>query len=279
MKQDDRPKKAPVDQSEIDDNLSGVRHRIVVFSGKGGVGKTTVSTSLACALSNQGNTVGLLDADITGPDVPHMMGLDASLRQIDGKILPATAQGVKVVSIACAVSNTQPIMWRGPMRSKMLIQFLRDVSWGNLDYLFADLPPGTGDEVMTMAQNMKPDYAIIVTMPQQISLLDSARAIGLAKKLEIPNIGLIENMSGFVCPHCHEKVDLFGSGGGLKQAKEMGVDFLGALPMEIEARLASDHRTPLQDAHGSSLVSAIHAMADKLVRTWADDETKYVRRV
>jgi len=224
----------------IADNLARIKHRIVVFSGKGGVGKTTVSVNLAYGLQSKGNRTGLLDADVTGPNVPKLLGLNGQLFLHHDRIVPQEIYNIKVVSIAGMIPSGQPVIWRGPMRSNLLDQFLGEVEWGPLDYLVADLPPGTGDEILTMTQKMKPDLAIIVTTPQEVSLIDSARAINMAKKMEIPNIGVIENMSGLICPKCGTIIDLFGSGGGKKQAEELEVSFLGKLPIDIDTRKFAD---------------------------------------
>jgi ATP-binding protein involved in chromosome partitioning len=161
------------------------------------------------------------------------------------KIIPFERYGVKVVSMASMLKNGQPLIWRGPMRSKIINQFLADVEWGELDFLIADLPPGTGDEILTIAQHMKPDYAVIVTTPQEVSVIDAERAVNMAKKLEIPNISVVENMSGFVCPHCGNITELFGSGGGEKLADAYSIPFLGSIPIDIDARILGDRGKPI----------------------------------
>jgi Mrp family chromosome partitioning ATPase len=229
-----------LENKKIADNISHIKHCIVVFSGKGGVGKTTVSVNIAYGLQTEGYETGILDADITGPNVPKMTGLKGDVHTQEGKIIPQISHGVKVISMANLLPANEAVLWRGPMRSKMINEFLGNVNWQDLDYLIADLPPGTGDEILTMVQNMKPDMAIVVTTPQEVSLIDSARAITMAQKMNIPHIALIENMSGFICPECGHRIDLFGSGGGKRQAEEMNIDFLGAIPINLEARELAD---------------------------------------
>jgi len=229
-----------LENKKIADNISQIKKRIVVFSGKGGVGKTTVSVNISYGLQAHGFKTGILDADITGPNVPKMTGIQGEVHTLDNKIIPQESRGVKVISMANLLPPDKAVVWRGPMRSKMINEFLGNVNWGDLDFLVADLPPGTGDESLTIAQSMKPDMAIIVTTPQEVSLIDSARAISMAKDLNIPEIVLVENMSGLICPNCGQRIDLFGSGGGKKQAEEMNIPFLGAIPINLEARKLAD---------------------------------------
>jgi len=171
-------------------------------------------------LQAHGFKTGILDADITGPNVPKMTGIQGEVHTLDNKIIPQESRGVKVISMANLLPPDKAVVWRGPMRSKMINEFLGNVNWGDLDFLVADLPPGTGDESLTIAQSMKPDMAIIVTTPQEVSLIDSARAISMAKDLNIPEIVLVENMSGLICPNCGQRIDLFGSGGGKNKPKK-----------------------------------------------------------
>jgi len=227
-------------------NLQGVRERIVVFSGKGGVGKTTVAVNLAFALAKMGNCVGLLDADVTGPDVPKMVGLlGKPTKGEPGLIVPPERYGVKVISIASLIPEDSPVIWRGPLRSRALDQFLGEVAWGSLDHLVADLPPGTGDEVMTIVQHMKPRLAVVVTTPQEMSLIDCRRAINMAKKMGVERIGVVENMSGLRCPECGHLIEVFGSRGGEQAATDLGVVFLGRLPMDLNVREQADQGTPV----------------------------------
>ena len=208
----------------IEENLNKIVNRVVVFSGKGGVGKTTVAVNLAFKLVQLKCKTGLLDADITGPNIPKMTGVTGQ-PFIDGqnRILPMQKDGLQIISMAPLLPADQPVIWRGPLRSSAITQFLADVIWGDLDYLIADLPPGTGDEVLTAAQRMKPKLAIVVTTPQEVSLMDCRRAVIMAQKLNIPHVGVVENMSGLICPHCGQSIDVYGSGGGEKMASEMHV--------------------------------------------------------
>ena len=228
------------ENKRISETIQRIKNRIVVFSGKGGVGKTTVAIYLAAGFLNLGRKTGILDADITGPNIPKMLGINDNLFVQNEKIIPQNCNELKVISIANMMDSNEAIIWRGPLRSKIINQFLGDVDWGNLDYLIADLPPGTGDEIITITQKMIPHLAIIVTTPQEVSLLDSAKAINMAKKVGITSIAVIENMSGLKCPECESIIDLFGTGGGKKQAEEMQVSFLGSLPIDIEMRKLSD---------------------------------------
>jgi Mrp family chromosome partitioning ATPase len=267
-----------LENKKIADNISQVKKRIVVFSGKGGVGKTTVSVNLSYGLQAHGFKTGILDADITGPNVPKMTGIKGDVHMADNKIIPQESHGVKVISMANLLPSDQAVVWRGPRRSKMINEFLGNVNWGALDFLVADLPPGTGDESLTIAQSMKPDMAIIVTTPQEVSLIDSARAISMAKSLNIPNIVLIENMSGLTCPNCGQKIDLFGSGGGKKQAEEMNIPFLGEIPINLEARELADNGKSIiienKEADISIAIYNIVIEIEKIFNSHLDDRTK-----
>ncbi len=245
MNQQDKQKTFDEEEKRISETVSKINHRIAVFSGKGGVGKTTVSVNLAYAFQLEGFSTGILDADITGPNVAKMLNVDSELIFLNEKIIPFEKYGAKMISMASLLKDGQAVIWRGPMRSKLINQFLADVDWGKLDYLIADLPPGTGDEILTIAQQMKPDYAVIVTTPQEVSVIDAERAIDMAKKLEIPFIGVVENMAGFVCPHCSAVIELFGSGGGEKLANKYNVPFLGSIPIDIDARILGDKGKPI----------------------------------
>jgi ATP-binding protein involved in chromosome partitioning len=225
--------------------LPGVKNIIAVASGKGGVGKTTVSVNLAVALARAGASVGLLDADITGPNIPMMIGAEGQpIASPNGKITPIEAYGVKVISIQFFLPEGQPVVWRGPLVGGAIQQFLRDVEWGDLDYLVVDLPPGTSDAQLTLAQSVPLTGAVLVTTPQEVALADVAKALAMFKRVSVPILGLVENMSGFVCAHCGEVTDLFGRGGGERYAAENGIDFLGSVPLDVTVRQGADVGVP-----------------------------------
>lgn len=226
-----------------------VKHVILVLSGKGGVGKSTVAANLAMALSNHGYNTGLVDLDIHGPNIPKMMGIEEEkLQSYDGKhIEPVRITGtLGVVSMAFLLPDkSTPIIWRGPMKMTAIRQFLEDVNWGDMEYLVVDLPPGTGDEALSVAQ-LAPNIAgaVIVTTPQDVATLDSGKAVKFVQQIGLRVIGIIENMSGMICPHCGEEIDLFGKGGGKKAAEELGVPYLGSIPIDPEMRKAGDEGRP-----------------------------------
>ncbi len=235
--------------------VDGVRRRIVVFSGKGGVGKTTVAVNLAYALVKRGRRVGLLDADVTGPNVVQMTGATGALRGTDKRIVPHERLGLKLVSLASMLPAGAPVIWRGPMRSKVIEQLLETTEWGDLDALVVDLPPGTGDEVLTVVQRIAPQVAVVVTTPQEVSWIDARRAVSFAKELKIARIGIVENMSGFVCPHCGERIHLFGEGKGEDESRGLGVEWFGAIPLDPGAPAAGDAGRPLVLDHPESAVA------------------------
>ena len=218
---------------------------IAVASGKGGVGKSTVSVNLAVALAQAGASVGLLDADITGPNIPMMMGIDGQPKATEAnKIAPLERHGVKTISIQFFVPEGQPIVWRGPLVGGAIQQFLRDVDWGELDYLVIDLPPGTSDAQLTLAQAVPISGAVLVTTPQEVALSDVAKALAMFKRMSVPVIGLVENMTAFVCPHCGELTEIFGRGGGERFAAEHGLDYLGGIPLDVTVRQGGDVGVP-----------------------------------
>lgn len=225
--------------------VPGVKNVIAVASGKGGVGKSTVSVNLAVALAQAGATVGLLDADITGPNIPMMLGVEGQpTSSPSGKIVPLERYGVKVISIQFFVPEGQPIVWRGPLIGGAIQQFLRDVEWGELDYLVIDLPPGTSDAQLTLAQAVPISGTVLVTTPQDVALSDVAKALAMLRRLNVPIVGVVENMSAFVCPHCGESTEIFGRGGGERFAQEQGLDFLGKVPLDITVRQGGDVGVP-----------------------------------
>ncbi len=253
-------------KAEID-----VRHVIMVLSGKGGVGKSTVSVNLSYALSSHGKKVGLLDLDMHGPNVPKMLGLeDHKLAVMGDHIEPVRVTGMlSVISMAFLLPDPgTPIIWRGPMKMAAIQQFLAEVNWGPLDYLVVDLPPGTGDEALTIAQ-LAPNVrgAVIVTTPQDVATLDARKSARFIEKLGLPVIGVVENMSGMLCPHCGGEIDLFGKGGGEKLARELKVPFLGSIPLDIEMRKAGDEGRPFIIRRGDSPTwKAVDKVMEELIR-------------
>src|SRR5687767_657754 len=232
--------------------LPGVKNVIAVGAGKGGVGKTTVAVNLALALAKCGSRVGLLDGDIYGPNVPMMLGINAQLTTDGKQIVPAEKYGVQVVSIGFMTNDDAPIIWRGPMLHGAIQQFFREVAWKDLDYLIVDMPPGTGDVALSLSQTVPVVGSIVVTTPQLVSLSDSRRAVRMYQKLNIPTLGIVENMSYYTCTNCHHEADIFGHGGGEGLASDMSVPFLGRLPIYQPIREGSDAGIPLVIAEPSS---------------------------
>ncbi|MCC6625966.1 MAG: Mrp/NBP35 family ATP-binding protein [Chloroflexi bacterium] len=245
--------------------LPGVRNIVAVASGKGGVGKSTVSVNLAVALAQTGARVGLLDADIYGPNIPQMMGARSAPQVVNDRLLPVEAHGVKIMSIGFLVRPDEAMIMRGPMASGALQQLMRDVDWGELDYLLVDMPPGTGDIALTLAQATSPSGAVIVCTPQDVAWSDAVRAIGMFGRVNVPILGLIENMSYFVCPHCGERTEIFSHGGGPRQAAALNVPFLGEVPLETAIRVGGDEGEPITVGRPDSPVArAFHAIAGQL---------------
>ena len=225
--------------------LENVKNIIAIASGKGGVGKSTTSVNLALALASEGATVGLLDADIYGPSQPRMMGLSGQPESIDGKSLePMENYGVQTMSIGFLIDEETPMIWRGPMVTQALEQLLNDTKWRDLDYLIIDLPPGTGDTQLTLAQKVPVSGAVIVTTPQDIALLDARKGLKMFEKVEVPILGIVENMSTHICSECGHEEHIFGQGGGQTMASEAGIDLLGSLPLELNIRLQADTGKP-----------------------------------
>jgi ATP-binding protein involved in chromosome partitioning len=222
-----------------------LRNTIAISSGKGGVGKTTIAVNLAVALAQTGACVGLMDADVYGPNIPMMLGVDHMPAPRDGKLYPALAYGLRVMSMGFLVPPDQPVIWRGPMIHSAIRQFFSDVDWGALDYMVIDLPPGTGDAQLTLAQSVPLTGAIIVTTPQDVALGDAVKGLTMFQTLEVPIIGIVENMGSFVCPHCGQATDIFGTGGGARMAARLGVPFLGSVPIDPRVRNGGDSGRPI----------------------------------
>ena len=222
-----------------------VRRTLAVSSGKGGVGKSTVAVNLALALRQSGATVGLIDSDVYGPDVPLMLGTRGRPGMFDNKIIPVEAHGLKVMSIGLLVNEKEPLVWRGPMIHSFIQQMLKDVSWGALDYLLFDMPPGTGDAQLSLSQVVPLGGVVMVTTPQDVALLDVRKAIAMFQRLNVPIVGIVENMSTFVCPHCNQATAIFGDAGGQKLAEEYNVPLLAKLPLDPETRVGGDEGSPI----------------------------------
>jgi len=243
------------EQQKLKDRMGKIKHKVAIISGKGGVGKSTVTVNLAAAFAQKRYEVGVLDADIHGPSVPRLLGLEGKTVKTGppGTFPVVGPLGLKVMSIDFFLPEQAPTIWRGPLKMRAIRQFLVDIVWGELDFLFIDLPPGTGDEPLSIAQLLPEiDGVVIVTMPTQLSSSVVKKAITFAERLNMPIIGVVENMSGFVCPHCKERIEIFKSGGGKKMAQEMGVKFLGSIPIDPEVGVDSDKGTPFVYSNKSS---------------------------
>lgn len=255
--------------ARLEKNMKDIKHTILVMSGKGGVGKSTVAVNIALGLAEKGYEVGILDVDIHGPNIAKMLGIEDRVLEADGtEIAPVeVVPNLKAISLALAgYGHDTPIIWRGPLKMGAIKQFLADVHWGSLDYLIIDSPPGTGDEPLSVCQLIpKMDGAVIVTTPQDVAVLDSRKSINFARQLDIPVLGVIENMSGFICPHCDEEVDLFGTGGGERAAEDMGVPFLGRIPMDPRIVKSGDQGRPyIAAVRESPTTDAIRKMVGSL---------------
>jgi ATP-binding protein involved in chromosome partitioning len=259
------PKKNPI---------PGIKNIIAVSSGKGGVGKTTCAVNLACALQQRGASVGILDADIYGPNVPLMMGLKQAVireKTEDGKMKPPENHGVKVMSMGFLVKDDQPVVWRGPLLDRVIRQFFNDTGWGEIDYLIVDLPPGTGDAQLTIIEAVPVAGAVIVTTPQDVAILDSKKGLSMFKNAGVPVFGVIENMSYYQCTHCNEKEYLFGQGGGQELATLLEVPFLGEVPMNPAVRKNADAGVPIVVAEPDSLqAEAFRNVSQQLTATICD---------
>ena len=245
--------------------VAGVKNIIAVGAGKGGVGKTTVSVNLAIALSQMGARVAMIDGDVYGPNVPIMLGIRTQLQTDGQKIVPAEQYGIQLVSMAFLTNDDAPVIWRGPMLHGVINQFFREVRWENIDYLIVDMPPGTGDIALSLSQTVPVAGAVVVTTPQTVSVADTRRAVRMYEKLNVPPIGLVENMSHFVCPSCRTESDIFGKGGGEALASEMNVPFLGRIPIYEPIRVGGDTGVPITIGDPKSApAAAIRAAAERL---------------
>jgi ATP-binding protein involved in chromosome partitioning len=249
--------------------VPGIKNIIAVGAGKGGVGKTTLAVNLAIALSQCGGRVALIDGDIYGPNVPIMLGINAQLTTDGEKIVPAEQYGIQLVSMAFLTSDDSPVIWRGPMLHGVIQQFFRDVRWTGIDYLIVDMPPGTGDVALSLSQSVPVSGAVVVTTPQTVSVADTRRAVRMYQKLNVPTLGLVENMSHFVCPTCNHESDIFGKGGGERLAEELSVPFLGRIPIYEPIRIGGDTGVPIaigdpQSAAAKAIRSAAERLAAQL---------------
>lgn len=249
--------------------LPGVKAIIAVASGKGGVGKSTSAVNLALALKAQGLTVGLLDADIYGPSQPRMLGISGEPQSPDGTTLePLEGHGIKCMSMGFLVDEETPIIWRGPMVQSALLQMMRDINWGSLDVMIVDMPPGTGDAQLTMAQQVPLTGAVIISTPQDIALLDARKGLNMFRQVDVPVLGIVENMSYFECPHCGEHTNIFSHGGAKKEAETVGMEFLGEIPLDIEIRETSDSGNPIvvsnpESAHAKAYMAIAKRVWEK----------------
>ncbi|MCJ7459561.1 MAG: Mrp/NBP35 family ATP-binding protein, partial [candidate division Zixibacteria bacterium] len=257
----------PFKRISAEDLIPQVKNTIAVASGKGGVGKSTISVNLALALSNCLAKVGLFDTDIYGPTIPQMLGVKKEVYAKAGKIIPVENFNLKIISIDFFLEESTPVIWRGPLVAGAIQQFLRDVDWGELDYMIIDLPPGTGDAQLTLAQTIPLTGAVIVTTPQDVAKKIAVKALKLFQQLNVPILGIIENMSYFVCPHCGKRSDIFSSGGGKKAGQDLGVPFLGEIPLDMNLRVSGDEGEPFLLKFPDSEISQIFAqIAGNLAR-------------
>jgi len=243
---------------------------IAVGSGKGGVGKSTIAAAIALGLSRAGSRVGLMDADVYGPSIPHLLGVNQRPEVADNRIQPIQAAGVKVMSMGFLVPPGEAVVWRGPMLHGAITQFLRDTNWGELDYLIIDMPPGTGDIALTLSQLLPLSGAVVVCTPQDVALLDAVKAVAMFRKVNIPILGMVENMSGFVCPDCGKRFDIFGSGGARRRAEELAIPFLGEVPINMQIRELGDAGRSDDNFQNPALAEPLLAICRNVVHSLAD---------
>lgn len=256
-------------EAAVKQSLGKIKHKYIVMSGKGGVGKSSTAVNLSIALAKKGAKVGLMDVDLHGPDIPRMLGLNGLMDMNDAQMLlpKKYSENLSAVSVeSLTEGNDDAIIWRGPVKYSVIQQFIGQVAWGELDYLLIDAPPGTGDEPLTIAQTIKDARAVIVTTPQKVALADVRKSINFCRTVDLEMLGLIENMSGLVCPHCDCSVDLFGSGGGEQTASQMGVPFLGKVPFDPEMVICGDAGQAYQDQYADAPVTkAFEAIAERMM--------------
>ena len=257
--------------------IPGVENLIAIGSGKGGVGKTTVAVNLSIAMAKLGYRIGLMDADVYGPNVPLMMGLRASPHAIDERIQPLEKFGLKLMSMGFLNPGDKPLVWRGPMLHSVIQQFLRNVDWGELDYLIIDLPPGTGDVQLSLIQTAPLTGAVVVTTPSDVSLEDARKAVNMFEQVRVPILGIVENMSYLMCPHCNERIDGFSYGGGRRTAEKMHVHFLGEVPLAPDVRIGGDSGKPVATRDASDPQAAVFVEMAKNLVTRAGQEQKASR--
>ncbi len=270
---DQKKAKEMAEQQELQNTLGKIKHKFVVLSGKGGVGKSTVAVNLAVTLSDKGYRVGLLDVDIHGPSIPKMLDLEGTrLTAENEKLNPVIYKdNLKVISIGFMLEKGEdPVIWRGPLKYSVIKQFLKDVNWGELDYLVIDSPPGTGDEPLSVCQLIpEPDGAIVVTTPQEVAIIDVQKSISFCNKVNMPVLGVVENMSGFNCPHCNEHVDIFRTGGGARMSEQMNVPFLGSIPITLKIAENADMGKPFvssENSENDAAIKAFESIIEKLIK-------------
>jgi ATP-binding protein involved in chromosome partitioning len=254
--------------------IPGVENLIAIGSGKGGVGKTTVSVNLAISLAKLGYRIGLMDADVYGPNVPLMFGLRGAPRAVDERIQPLEKFGLKLMSMGFLNPGDKPLVWRGPMLHSVIQQFLRGVDWGELDYLVIDLPPGTGDVQLSLIQSAPLTGAVVVTTPSDVSLEDARKAVNMFQQVRVPILGMVENMSYLMCPHCNERIDVFSHGGGRRTAENMHVHFLGEVPLSPDVRIGGDSGKPVATREDSDPHAAVFVQMAKDLVVRASQEKK-----